>query len=51
MWGYVIIVRMLLWKLMNFFRISFMKLRVNIKIKYFYVFFFIFYILKSSMLF
>lgn len=40
MWGYVIIARMLPWKLMNLFRISLTKLRVNIKIKHPYAFFF-----------
>lgn len=48
MWGYVIIARMLPWKLMNLFRIRLTKLRVNIKIKHPYAFFFTLYILKSS---
>lgn len=39
MWGYVIIARMLPWKLMNLFRIRLTKLRVNIKIKHPYAFF------------
>lgn len=40
MWGYVIIARMLPWKLMNLFRIRLTKLRVNIKIKHPCAFFF-----------
>lgn len=38
--GDVIIARMLPWKLLNLFRISLTKLRVNIKIKHPYAFFF-----------